>query len=153
TVSFGRVFCTRQGAFTMKPVSHPLTIRPGAGLGDIVFGSSRDEVRRHLGEPDDTSENLLPEHPGVLWTHAKLGITAISPGYRAYNLHYLIVENEASELFGQRLIGLPEEQVCSLLGPFNLGDPESAQVQTPGHPDVTWLIYHRENLWFEFEQG
>ena len=60
-------------------------IRPGVGLNDLLFGSMREEVKYHLGEPEDVGwAAVYLASPEARWVTGQLlcvdgGVTLMSP--------------------------------------------------------------------------
>src|ERR1051325_7844020 len=116
-------------------------LRPGVGLGGLVFGAARDDVYLYLGNPEDVSEDLLGPDPRVAWYYWKLGIGAHFSGVEGFRLGTLQVERADAELFSRRLIGRPEESVRAVLTSFGLGEFEYEVMEFADHPTLSLLSY------------
>lgn len=128
-------------------------VRPGIGLGDLLFGSSRDVVRSQLGEPDDVDEDLLGPDPQVTWHYENLGLTANFDGEEDFRLWSLKTVCEDAELCGHRLVGRLEERVRSVLGQMSFGPAEFELLEFSDHPSLGWLRYDEQGLGFWFQDG
>jgi hypothetical protein len=128
-------------------------VRPGIGLGELLFGVSRDVVRGHLGEPDEVDEDYLCPCPEVRWHYEDLGLTASFDGEEGFRLWSLRVTSEEAGLFGHRLIGCPEGRVRSVLGRMGLGPVEEELLEFSDHPSLGWLRYPDRGLDFWFQEG
>jgi hypothetical protein len=128
-------------------------IRPGIGLGDLAFGASQDDVRQFLGEPDDVAEDLLGASASIAWYYWSLGVSAHFDGEDGFRLGTLHVERPDAELFGTKLIDLPEEQVRATLDSHDLGEGEYQIMEFSDHPTLCWLRYESRMLNFWFKQG
>ncbi len=62
-----------------KPMYRKTDIRLGKGIGDLLFGSSKDEVQAYLGKPDEIGHYSY-DREGLenyeTWKYADLGILA-----------------------------------------------------------------------------
>jgi len=128
-------------------------IRPGIGLSDLLFGSSRDVVRSRLGEPEDVDEDLLGADPTVTWHYEEIGLTAQFVGEEDFRLLSLQTVREDAELCGHRLVGRPEIRVRSLLGQMGFGPALFELLEFSDHPSLGWLRYDEHMLGFWFEGG
>ncbi|WP_435020477.1 hypothetical protein TA3x_001850 [Tundrisphaera sp. TA3] len=128
-------------------------VRPGIGLGDLRFGSSRDAVAGRLGDPDDIDEDLDGPDPHVAWEYENLGLTAYFDGGEDFRLSSLKIESEDAELCGHRLVGQPEALVRAILGGLDLGRSEFELLEFADHPTLGWLRYDEQGLGFWFQDG
>ncbi len=93
-----------------SPFDRRWVVRPGLGLRDLPFGSSFDDVKYELGEPEDVSEDLLGVYPTIAWYFWDLGLSAHFDAEDDFRLGSFQIEREDADLFGHRLIGLPESE-------------------------------------------
>jgi hypothetical protein len=91
-----------------------ITIKPGAGVGELRFGATRDEVRAIAGEPAE----VLPseeEAGSELWVYEE---AAIALGFAAeVNLRFTSCEtyNMKASFNGETLVGLDRASVEAAL--------------------------------------
>lgn len=128
-------------------------VRPGIGMGDLLFGSSREDVSRHLGEPEDVSEDLLGVAPSIAWYYWQLGVSAHFDGEDDFRLGALQLERQDAALFGHQLIGLPEEDVRQVLERLSLGPAEYEVMEFSDFPTMCLLRYEDHMLTFWFKHG
>jgi hypothetical protein len=127
-------------------------IRPGIGLGDLLFGSSREDVWLQLGEPENVEEDLL--NTGLIsWYYWNLGVNAYFSEDADFRLDSLLVERADAELFGRRLIGKPEKEARAVIGSFDLGRGEEDVLEFSDHPALWTLSFPDRGLQFLFTQG
>jgi hypothetical protein len=129
------------------------TIRIGYGLGELPFGSSRDEVRSYLGDPEELSEDFTGENQSVDWSYPSLGIDAYFSGEDDFRLGTLRTENPDAALFGERIMALPEAHVRSWLE-RQIGPPTEEVMEFSDHPSLLRLSYPKLGLefWFKNER-
>jgi hypothetical protein len=128
-------------------------VRPGMGLDDLLFGSSLDDVRYDLGEPEDVSEDLLGLAPTIAWYYWDLGVSAHFDAEDDFRLGTLQIEREDAELFGHSLIGMRESEARAILGRLGLGPAEFEVMRFSDFPTMGHLIYADEGLNFWFKHG
>lgn len=127
-------------------------IRPGLGLGDLLFGASRYGTIRYLGEPEEVSDYPLGADRTIAWYYWKLGVSAHFDGEDGFRLGTLDIERHDAELFGLRLIGRKRKRVQSLLAPFSLGPADSEEMSHD--TSISSLTYSEQSLtlWFHGER-
>jgi len=128
-------------------------IRPGIGLGDLLFGAPREEVRLLLGQPEDVREDLLGIDPSVSWYSWELGVMAYFYGEDDFRLGALQVERPDAELYGRQWIGQPETEVRTALAGLSLGEARYEVKEFTDHPALHWLRYEGQGLDFWFKRG
>jgi hypothetical protein len=126
-------------------------VRPGIGLGDLRFGSEREEVRLLLGNPEDISERPLGYDKSIAWYYWELGVSAHFCGEDGFRLGTLQVERQDAELFEHRLIGLLEHEVREILGRMSLGAAKYEVMEFSDFPTKCRLVYQDQglNFWFK----
>jgi hypothetical protein len=128
-------------------------IRPGIGLGELLFGSSREVVQSQLGEPERVEEALLTVDPRITWFYWEQGVSVQFDGEDGFRLGTLQTDREDAELYGHRLIGHPEDHVRSVLGQLSLGSAGFEVMRFSDHPSLGWLRYDERGLSFWFKNG
>lgn len=102
------------------------TIKPGYGLGDLSFGSTREECSLYLGEPDDKIIEQFEGEEYILWYYHEKAISLSFEASEDYRLGTIIVENDDARLNGEKLIGKSVAEVTTLLkewGYYYLDEP------------------------------
>ena len=88
------------------------SIRPGVGLGCLLLGTSRRDVRALLGEPINKRE--AREIDGVIthtWDYEWLGIQLIFQSDDSYRLGSIKTSYEWATLGNSRIVGLSESEL------------------------------------------
>jgi hypothetical protein len=100
------------------------TIRPAIGLGDLRFGSTRDDVRALVGEP---AEVLVSEaNPGEVWIYEE---SAVALSFAAEeSLRFVSCETFSARatLNGETFVGAERDEA-------------EAALERAGIEDVEWL--------------
>jgi hypothetical protein len=126
-----------------------LTIRPGAGVGDLRFGATRDEVRAAAGEPAE----ILPsdeESGSELWVYES---AALAVGFAAEeNFRFVSCETYSAKATfkGETLVGLDRDAAEAALeragadeGAFLAEDEDgSGQIAVPRLGLSLWFAEH-----------
>ena len=82
------------------------TIKPGVGLGNLIFGSTRKECKNYLGKPEEISVVDLGNYrQDVAWHHWEKGISLCFDEEDDYRLGSFKTERKTSMLFNDKLIG------------------------------------------------
>ena len=106
-----------------------LEIFPGVGLGPLVLGMSRDQVRVLMGEPEreETDDDPDDQTTTVSWLYRSGHIEADFSSDDDYRLGTITVSDPDVVLRGASLIGLTEEAFLEAaekadIGPIELDD-------------------------------
>ncbi len=100
-----------------------MQIQIGHGIGALVFGMARDNVRNAIGEPSEIMKPNEDLHPDSTdWKYNEIQLTA-----RFYDNHegrLAWLESSYSDLllFNKRIIGMGEQEIVELMK--NNGYPE-----------------------------
>jgi len=103
-------------------------IRLGKGIGDLLFGSSRDEVLAYLGEPDEIGHYSYDREGFELyetWEYANLGINATFDEEDGFVLGMLSAYSDTCSLNGQPLVGKTREEVLQAISALDPGSMTS----------------------------
>ena len=140
---------SRAGFSVFQP-TQTMDIRLGEGIGELRFGSSRDEVRAVLGEPDSYFNGLDETDAAETWSYESLAISANFASENDYRLGILTVSEERYQLGGKSLIGERKSTVLDILKGFNLGSSEQEWIRTEDKPTRELVSFDRVslNLWF-----
>ncbi len=102
-------------------MSKPTEIIPGVGLGELIFGSSFQETRAILGDPDDIGRSEEEDEDSgeisisEMWTYGSLGVTAHFDEDDDFKLGMLSVNVPQYKLEGLSLFCKKEVAVLDLL--------------------------------------
>jgi len=106
-----------------------LEIIPGVGVGPLVLGMNRDQVREVMGEPDSEETEKDPDDgvTTVSWQYRQGRIEADFSSDDDYRLGTITVSDPSVVLRGALLIGLSEEEFLRVaeeadIGPIELDD-------------------------------
>jgi hypothetical protein len=136
----------------MKEKSKNIEI--GNGFGSILFGMSREEVKKLTGEPDEI-ENY--QHEGVnnekseAWHFDDPEISLAFEEFNDWKLTSIAVSAPDFLLEGKNLMGLGKEEVLQALKKMNLGKIEQEDCSSDESPDL-YLVSIEDaglNLWFD----
>lgn len=93
-----------------------MEIKPLVGVDNILLGSTRDDVKKLLGEPSeickDTHEDGCQEED---WEYHELGLALTFLSVDDYLLGAITVINEKALFMGHRMIGMIEEDFLEAL--------------------------------------
>ena len=132
----------------MKDVT---TIKLGIGLGDLRFGSTRDEVEAYLGQPDRLESNV---EPGAcpMWYYDSIGVT-ISFNDDDPRLNIIETSSPSATLNGHTLIGKTKDEVMPFIESNISGSHEEERhdLEDDGDSRECILSFSSQNLnlWFE----
>jgi hypothetical protein len=93
------------------------TIRPLAGIGELSFGASMQDVIDMLGQPED-SEVLNDgddEVETLIWNYWDMGITLFIEGSNNSVFSNCELENQKATLFDAKVFELDEEGIITLM--------------------------------------
>lgn len=115
-------------------MSKPTEIIPGVGLGELIFGSTFQETRAILGDPDDIGRSEEEDEEtgeisiSEMWTYGSLGVTAHFDEDDDFKLGMLSVNAPKYKLEGLSLFGKKEADVLKLLKPLDYGKIDEEDV-------------------------
>ncbi len=121
-------------------------------IGDLLFGSSKDEVQAYLGKPDEVGHYSY-DREGLekyaIWKYADLGILAIFDDEYGFVLGTLAAYSDTCSLNGQPLIGKAREEVLKAISVLDPG-PMTREVESSEF-DLELLSFDSIslNLWLE----
>lgn len=122
------------------------------GLPKLPFGTTRSEVEKLLGKPDDIDRYSDEDNYGAeSWHYDELGISLVMEELEDWRITTITVSNEEFTLFGRPMIGIGKEDLGRLLADMNLGemveedwsDSDTEDFSMFGFPDQyinLWLI-------------
>jgi hypothetical protein len=84
------------------------------GLNELKFGLTMDEVRKMLGNPDDTETLDDPEEKTEIWYYWEDGITVFFEMHGIMRCVCLETDNPDSVLLGKKISELKENDIVDL---------------------------------------
>lgn len=100
-----------------------MKIIPLVGIDNIVFGSSRDEIKKLLGEPTTTIKHEWPDDTDTeSWIYEALGLELNFGSDEDYRLTTITTSSPDATLDGVQPVGLAEEKLKELLPAVKLDD-------------------------------
>ncbi len=118
----------------------------------LLFGSSRDEVRAHLGEPDEIGQYFY-DGEGFdtyeTWKYADLGIFATFDEEDGFVLGALSAYSDTCLLNGRPLIGKAREEVLEAISALNPGAMTSEDMSSEDDLEFISFDSISLNLWLE----
>ncbi len=105
-----------------------LIIKPLEGLGNLKFGTTKQDVENYLGKPQDTevievAENELSD--AIVWNYDDQGISAFFEKDHNDLLTCFDIRNDNVVLFGKKVFDLKMEQIIDLMNKNGFSDIES----------------------------
>ncbi len=143
-------------------MSKPTEILLGRGLGELLFGSTFQETRAILGEPDDIGRSEFDDDDdgdisiSEVWTYGDLGISAHFDDDDDFRLGMISVSTKSCSLEGLSLMGKKEAKVLELIEPLNFGPLEEEDVEFEDDdeaPDGRLISFVEKEIEFWFEDG
>jgi len=125
-------------------------IRLGKGIGSLLFGSSKDEVRAYLGEPDEVGQYSY-DGEGFdryeTWEYEDLGILATFDEEDGFVLGTLSAYSDTCSLNGRPLIGKAREEALKAISALDPGPMTSEDMSS--EDDLALLSFDSIslNLW------
>jgi hypothetical protein len=129
-------------------------IEPGKGLGSILFGMTREEVKKITGEPDEI-ENYqhsdLNDEKSEAWHFDDPEISLAFEEFNNWKLSSIAISSPDFLLEGKKIMGLGKEEVMQSLKKMNLGKIEQEDCSSDESPDLYLLSIEDAglNLWFD----
>lgn len=126
----------------------------GEGLGDILFGMSREAIRKMLGEPDEIDHNPFKEEVGQRtesWHYDDLKLSLSFQEPLEWELDTISVTDAFYELNQQSLIGKKIKLVKAILVEMDITDLEMedhSDEESKNHKLLTSDAY-LSNYWFD----
>jgi len=129
-------------------------IRLGKGIGSLLFGSSKDEVRAYLGEPDEVGQYSY-DGEGFdryeTWEYEDLGILATFDEEDGFVLGTLSAYSDTCSLNGRPLIGKAREEVLKAISALDPGPMTSEDMSSES--DLELLSFDSISLNLYLEDG
>lgn len=131
-------------------------IESGRGLGILLFGMERNEIRDLLGEPDEIELNFYTDSGTdhyESWNYYKDQLSLTFDEEEDWRLTTISVESPFYTFQGQSLIGLSFEKVKNRLLELEITDLEFEDWSTPEIVNHKLLSSEKTdiNFWFDFD--
>lgn len=126
----------------------------GQGLGDLKFGSSREQTIAILGQPSEKDMFSLSDEEGddsEAWHYDTLDISLSFDEENDWKLTSIAISSPDYTLNGMSLIGKTKEEVLAELEKNDWGEIEEDEEIAEDNPDAC-LLYLDEvtlSLWFD----
>lgn len=103
-----------------------LEIKIGLGLSSLVFGATMKDAEKAFGIAEDTeSVDELNETPTTVWYYTENGFTLFFDDQIHELFNCVDIENPASELWGEKVFDMSEDEIIILFKKKGLLEYES----------------------------
>lgn len=132
-------------------------ILPGQGIGEIKFGSSFQQVKKILGEPDEMEESEEPEKLKY-YHYDELALSLSFDGYEDWRLTTIVGAHESLKLYGYDIFGLSPDELYKVLknkGSKNISrqKDESQNSETIESEDFEMMFWFEKGELMEVQWG
>jgi hypothetical protein len=129
-------------------------ILPGRGLGKLVFGTSREEVIKLLGEPSEKESYSLSDigdDETEAWHYDELDLSLSFDEENDWKLSSIAVSSPDYTLDGKSIIGKTKQEVMDAMAGKNWGTPEEDEEVKAENSGNTLMHVDDASmsLWFE----
>jgi len=96
-------------------MSSKLEIKPKIGLGTLLFGSTMQEVKNHLGEPEETE--TIEEEEGfetLVWHYWENGYSVFFDRTENNLFTCVEIDNDEATLWGERIFDKDEKEILQI---------------------------------------
>jgi hypothetical protein len=136
---------------------HIREIVPGRGLGQILFGMTKDQVREVAGNPDDI-ENVPGFEEEISnelesWHYDEREFSLVFDADYDWKVVSIAVSDPYFTLFGESVIGMSKEECLAFLEKHNVEISEVSDVSDEENPDMELLESDAEGLMIWFSEG
>lgn len=124
-------------------------IKPGFGLGNIEFGSTREEVKAKIGKPDEVETYDFSEEgddASEVWHYDEYEMSLEFNKEFDWQLISFAVSGDQFNLKGERFIGKSKDIARSLMEELELGEMEE---ETNDEVDMISVPEFNISFWFE----
>jgi hypothetical protein len=125
-------------------------ILAGQGIGDILFGITRDELLEKMGEPDER-EAQNEEAEGIAsetWHYDDLELSFSFDEADEWRLVAISGTSEELSFRGKCLIGMPMDEVLPILEKLELGDADHQVIE---EFDSELMFFEEDAVMFWFD--
>ena len=132
-------------------------IKIGLGLGKVTFGSSKESIKKNLGEPNEIEVLDIPidgeEVSLEQWHYDELELSASFDLEQEETLDTLAVSSDEYTINGISLIGKSIFEINQLLNTLHLGSFEKEKItDEDGNSTVYSFVDSNMNFWFEEDE-
>lgn len=130
-------------------------IKPNVGYGNITFGLGIDEFVEKFGEPEEIDNFDEDEELNTTVLHYwKVGFSAFFVGLATQILAGIEVDQPESTIFGEQIIGKPQDFIVDLMKKHGMTAYESeAEEDETGEGTEIRLSYEESMMDFFFREG
>ncbi len=131
-------------------------IEVGKGLGDLKFGSSREQVLALLGEPTEKERYSLSDSDNDMteaWHYDELDLSLSFDEENNWKLSSAALSSPDYTIDGKALIGMKQADVISFLISKGWNDIEEDEEVTMDNPENRLLHVDQASMSFWFENG
>lgn len=125
-------------------------IKIGRGLNNILFGISRNTLKKQLGEPTEIDNYNAGEDDEYLteaWHYDNYEISASFDEEDDWKLTTLSTSSPQATIDGKKIIGLSLSEVKDIIAPLQLGDEDEEEMED--NQLLLSIVASSINFWFE----
>ena len=129
-----------------------MEIKPMQGLGELKFGASQDDVKKLLGEPDET-ETIDVEgeiHEVEVWSYFDEGHSIYFEKDLDNVCTNFETENEDAKLFGKKVFELEQDAIIALMKENNF---TKFEIEKDDELDEVIVFFDEAHMQFVFENN
>lgn len=131
-------------------------IKPGTGLGSIVFGMTRDQLRNLLGEPDEIEKQSHDENDEDVtesWHYDEIEVSVSFEKIEEDKLCTIAVSSPEVVLNGKHPIGMSAKELEDLLKGMDVKNPVREDWSSADAPDYHSITAEEIEMVFWIEDG
>lgn len=122
-------------------------ILPKRGLSQLFFGTTRQQIRERLGEPDEI--DVVTDSDGFTsesWHYDEWGVSVVIEEMEDWKLTTIAVSEEEFTLGELQIIGKSKEEAVKLLKTLNLGQFEEED-WTENNDEESMILLAFPEVW------
>lgn len=130
-------------------------IKPGTGFGNILFGMTRDQVKKILGEPEETERNVHDDDEEDVtesWHYDEIEVSLSFEKTEDWKLCTIAVSDPNATIKGKKPIGMSKKDAESLLKSLDVKNPRLEDWSTAEDPDYFSLTAEELEMVFWIEE-
>jgi hypothetical protein len=131
-------------------------IKPGTGLGNILFGMSREQLKGILGEPEEiesTTHDEAGEDITESWHYDEIEVSVSFEKTEDWKLCTIAVSSPDVVLNGKSPIGLSAKEITDLLKTMDVKSPVTEDWSSADAPDYHSITAEELEMVFWIEDG
>lgn len=131
-------------------------IKPGNGLGHILFGMNRDQLRDLLGEPDEIETNTHDDDAEDVtesWHYDEVEVSVSFEKTEDWKLCTIAASSPDVTLEGKEVIGLSANDLTDLLKTLDVKSPLREDWSSADAPDYHSITAEELEMVFWIEDG